>query len=45
MVLSIGFKVLVSRNLATQATGLLPFALAGLSPAEYSSLDWTHNRA
>jgi len=45
MVLSIGFKVLVSRNLAIQATGFLTFALAGLSPAEYASLDWTHNRA
>lgn len=44
MVLPIGFKVLVSRNLAIQTTGLLTFALAGLSPAEHASLDWTHNQ-
>jgi hypothetical protein len=42
--LSIGFKVLVSRHLAIQATGLLTIAPAGLSPAEHASLRWTHNR-
>jgi hypothetical protein len=29
---------------AIQATRLLAFALAGLSPAERASLRWTHNR-
>ena len=33
---------LVSLLSATQATGLLTLALAGLTPAERASLDWTH---
>ena len=33
-----GFKVLVSRNLAILATGLLAIALASLTPAEHTSL-------
>jgi hypothetical protein len=40
---SIGSKVLVSRHPAIQATGLLTFTPAGLSPAEHASLRWTHN--
>src|ERR1039457_3385840 len=43
-VLSIGFRVLVSRHPAIQATGLLTLPPAGLSPAEHASLRWTHNR-
>ena len=43
--LSIGFKVLVSLHPAIQTTGLLTLAPAGLSPAEHTSLHWTHNRA
>ena len=39
-----GFRVLVSRHLAIQTTGLLTLAPAGLSPAEHTSLHWTHNR-
>ena len=42
--LSIGFRVLVSLHPAIQATGLLTFTPAGLSPAEHASLRWTHNR-
>ena len=42
--LSIGFRVLVSRHPAIQATGLLIVAPAGLSPAEHASLRWTHSR-
>src|SRR5208337_2505201 len=42
--LSIGFRVLVSRHPAIQTTGLLTLAPAGLSPAEHASLRWTHNR-
>ena len=41
---SIGFRTLVSRHPAIQATGLLTPTLAGLSPAEHASLRWTHNR-
>jgi hypothetical protein len=43
--LSIGFKVLVSRHPAIQATGPLTPTPAGLTPAEHASLRWTHNRA
>ena len=42
--LSIGFRVLVSLHPAIQTTGLLTLAPAGLSPAEHTSLHWTHNR-
>ncbi|CAD6561311.1 hypothetical protein LMG28727_07392 [Paraburkholderia kirstenboschensis] len=41
---SIGFRVLVSRHPAIQATELLTSTPAGLSPAEHASLSWTHNR-
>jgi len=34
---------LVTRLSAIQATGLLTFTLTGLSPAEHTSLSWTHN--
>jgi hypothetical protein len=37
-----GFRVLVSRHPAIQTTGLLTLAPAGLSPAEHTSLHWTH---
>ena len=39
------FESFRSRHPAIQTTGLLTFALAGLSPAEHTSLYWTHNRA
>ena len=39
-----GFRNSVSLLSAIQATGLLIFALAGLTPAEHASLRWTHNR-
>jgi hypothetical protein len=39
-----GFRVLVSRHPAIQTTGLLTLAPAGLSPAEHTSLHWTHNQ-
>lgn len=42
--LSIGFRILVSRDPAIQTTGLLTFTPAGLPPAEHASLRWTHNR-
>src|ERR1700692_3789090 len=42
--LSIGFRVLVSLHPAIQTTRLLTLAPAGLSPAEHTSLRWTHNR-
>ena len=42
--LSIGFRILVSRHPAIQTTGRLTFAPAGLSPAEHTSLYWTHFR-
>jgi hypothetical protein len=42
--LSMGFRVLVSRHPAIQATGRLTVAPAGLPPAEHTSLHWTHNR-
>ena len=41
--LSIGFRDLVTLLSAIQATGLLAFTLTGLSPAEHTSLSWTHN--
>jgi len=40
--LSIGFRDLVTLLPAIQATGLLAFTLTGLSPAEHTSLSWTH---
>ena len=40
--LSIGFRALVSRRPAIQTTGRLTFAPAGLSPAEHTSLHWSH---
>ena len=43
--LSPGFRMLVSRYPAIQATRLLTLTPAGLSPpAEHASLRWTHNR-
>jgi len=41
--LSMGFKYSVSLLPAIQATGLLILTLAGLTPAEHTSLSWTHN--
>ena len=41
-ILSIGFRILVSRYPAIQTTGLLTIAPAGLSPAEHTSLPWSH---
>ena len=38
----IGFRDLVTLLPAIQATGLLAFTLTGLSPAEHTSLSWTH---
>jgi hypothetical protein len=43
MTLLIGFRDLVTLLPAIQATGLLAFTLTGLSPAEHTSLSWTHN--
>jgi len=40
--LSIDFRTLVSLNPAIQATGLLAFTPAGLTPAEHASLCWTY---
>ena len=40
-----GFRYSVSLLPAVQATGLLIVALTGLTPAEHTSLCWTHNRA
>ena len=37
-------KSLVSLHPAIQATGRLTFAPAGLTPAEHTSLRWTHKR-
>jgi hypothetical protein len=34
---------LVTRLSAIQATGLPAFTLTGLTPAEHTSLSWTHN--
>ncbi len=45
MALSMGFRYLVSLLPAIQTTGLLVFTPAGLTPAEHTSLTWTHNRA
>ena len=42
--LSIGFRNSVSLLPATQATGLLTITPAGLSPAEQTSLCWTHHQ-
>ncbi len=44
MALSMGFRVSVSLHPAIQATELLTFTLAGLTPTEHTSLSWTHNR-
>jgi len=41
--LSMGFRLLVSRKPAIQATGLLATTLVGLVPTENASLRWTHN--
>jgi hypothetical protein len=43
-ILSIGFRILVSRDPAIRTTGLLTFTPAGLTPAEHASLRWTHIR-
>jgi hypothetical protein len=40
--LSMGFRLLVSREPAIQATGLLVVTLVGLTPTENASLRWTH---
>src|SRR5262245_16483017 len=37
------FRILVSRHPAIQTTGLLTFALAGLSPAGHTSLYWSQH--
>jgi hypothetical protein len=42
--LSMGFRYSVSLLPAIQATGLLILTLASLTPAEHTSLSWTHNR-
>jgi len=42
MALSMGIRLLVSRQPAIQATRLLTLALVGLSPTERASLSWTH---
>jgi len=42
--LSIGFRILISLHPASQTTGRLTFAPAGLPPAEHTSLNWTHSR-
>jgi hypothetical protein len=39
-----GFRYSVSLLPAIQATGLLILTLASLTPAEHTSLSWTHNR-
>lgn len=44
MVLSRGFRRLISRPSALQATEFLAFTLVGLPPTEHASLRWTHNR-
>jgi hypothetical protein len=43
-ILSMGFRILVSLHPAIQTTGLLTLTPAGLSPAEHTSLYWTHNQ-
>jgi hypothetical protein len=43
-ILSMGFRILVSLHPAIQTTGLLTLTPEGLSPAEHTSLYWTHNR-
>jgi hypothetical protein len=42
--LSIGFRILISLHPAIQTPGRLTFVLAGLPPAEHTSLNWTHFR-
>src|SRR5208282_175517 len=44
MTVSMGFRISVSLYPAILTTWLLTFAMAGLSPAEHTSLRWTHNR-
>ena len=41
--LSMGFRLLVSRQPAIQATGPLALTLVGLTPTENASLRWTHS--
>ena len=43
--LSMGFSYSVSLITAIQAIGPLILTLAGLTPAEHTSLSWTHSRA
>jgi hypothetical protein len=45
MALSVGFIRIISSTDATQVTGLLTFALVGLTPTEHASLRWTHYSA
>ena len=45
MIVSMGFRISVSLYPAILTTWLLTFATAGLTPAEHTSLRWTHNRA
>jgi len=44
MIVSMGFRISVSLYPAILTTWLLTFAMAGLTPAEHTSLRWTHNR-
>jgi len=44
MTVSMGFRISVSLYPAILTTWLLTVAMAGLSPAEHTSLRWTHNR-
>ncbi len=44
MALSMSFRHLIFLLPAIQATGLLILSLTGLTPVEYASLCWTHNR-
>jgi hypothetical protein len=43
MIVSMGFRISVSLYPAILTTWLLTLAMAGLSPAEHTSLSWTHN--
>ena len=44
MILLMGFRMSVSLYPAILTTWLLTLAMAGLAPAEHTSLRWTHNR-
>jgi len=44
MIVSIGFRISVSLYPAIRTTWLLTLAMAGLSPAEHTRLNWTHIR-